>query len=324
MRSLLLLATLTACTSPEPVGEPQLFTAVDLWIAVAPPQPRDVLIVIERSPAMEPYEAAVAQTLNTIGLELARWGDTHIGVVASDSETGELVDGYLVDQVDLLRVRTTNYAGTLAEVLPQRGALGHASPAPSRPLEVATRALREPANTGFRRRSAPLAVVILAATDDASTAPVADLVQVIKEAPTRIGDAIVVIGARLPAPRLEAVAAAMPNRAFVGRIGPGEADVWVGTLAPRWPLIGPPCFERPLLDGDPANCTVTQESEDHTDQHLLPMCDAASTNMPCWTIRRDPQNCGYANTSDLTFEAHYRERPDRLLYVHAQCATAQP
>ncbi len=322
MRSIVLMAALGACTSPVEESDPQVFTAVDLWIAILPPQPRDVLVVVERSAAIEPYEASVAARLRGIGAQIAGWGDAHVGVVASDSET--LVDGYLVDHVDLLRVRTSNYDGTLGDALAQRGALGHASTAPSRPLEVVTRALGEPANAGFRRKSVPLVVVILAATDDASTAPIAELAESIANAPARIGDAYVLIAAHLPAPRLEAVPAAMPNRALVTSLESPDIESFVGTVAPRWPLVGSGCLERPLLDEDPANCTVTQESGGHTSELVLPICDAASTNMPCWTIREELQYCAYANAGNLVLEPRYRDRPDRVLYVHAQCATAQP
>jgi hypothetical protein len=157
----------------------------------------DLLFVIDSSPAMAPHrETVLANARNFIASlsTLQRRPDLHIGVITSDVGTrgaretsssprdGCSAEGdggllrrvatvsgpFVIDRGQPDGSRLRNYVGDLGEVLASLLDAGTAGCPISRPLEAIRRALSSPANAGFRRPHAKLAIIFLTPQDDCS------------------------------------------------------------------------------------------------------------------------------------------------------------
>jgi hypothetical protein len=203
MRTVLLSATmLCACANDKPVmvGDLQLV----MTLPTSPNRDIDMLFVIDNSPStLDKQQSFIASFPNMIEqLAMLPEGlpNLHIGVVSSDmgttgsldpapgpsigsgqgSCTGHGDDGvlqhaspnvtgaFISDVEDTAGGRVTNYTGMLQDVFTQNASLGANGCGFEQPLASMRRALTNPANAGFIRPDANLAVVILTDEDDCS------------------------------------------------------------------------------------------------------------------------------------------------------------
>lgn len=169
----------------------------------AAPRPLDLMLVIDDSPSMTDKQAALAamfpQLLSTLGSFDGGLPDLRVGVVSTDmgvSSTNDTIPGAMIGQVgaggcsgrgkngafvvqpNVLRAGANvnylshprggqpNYEGTLADALGAQVRLGAGGCGFEQTLGAMKAALGQPANTGFVRADASLAVLILSDEDD--------------------------------------------------------------------------------------------------------------------------------------------------------------
>jgi hypothetical protein len=329
----------------------------------------DLLFVIDNSPAMAPQRAKLLESYRRFiqVLEAARGGlpNVHIGVVTTDVGTrgaydpgpgpsigtgdgsctadgdrGALrrapsVDGnFLSDIVRPDGTRERNYTGSLADAFVQLADVGAAGCTYARPLEAMRRALvGNPANVGFLRRDAPLAVVLLTNGDDCSfgsasfvgddldrsrctrdadaLVPVDEYVAALRSIKSD-PDRIVVLGGFAP-PDQPACADTQPAArlaAFLGGFGSHGRTVSIcepelGDLVEPATyfirtLAGPPCLGEPVLDVDPVteglqpDCASWYRYQDHGETvEEIIPACRGDEPGPCWRLYRDPQYCPF-------------------------------
>jgi hypothetical protein len=142
----------------------------------------DVLVVVDDSPAMAPHRERLRanfgrfiDVLNTVQGGLP---SLHLGVVTTDAgeggrmRTSAQVDGAFISDVRYQGAqRTRNYDGDLRDVFTELADAGSDGSVYARPLDAIRLALDNPANAGFVRDDAFLAVIVITATDDCSPTP---------------------------------------------------------------------------------------------------------------------------------------------------------
>lgn len=283
-------------------GDPPPLTASHVetfeWPGIGHPR-MDVLFVIDDTAAMAPYADRTAAMLRAVE---RLWPDpTSFAMpdlqVAVATDTGELhvapvVHGaWVVDehQRDLSGTRLTNYDGALGDAIAALGAVGTGGMA-VQPLQNTRVALE--ANPSFVRSDAYLAIVIVSASDDASTldpTSIATWAKGLKPDPTEV-----VGGGVFPASatRLASFVAQFPNRGQTVSIDAPDYTPAIALLSQLFRIdLGVPCLDEPM-DIDPAtpgaqyDCTVELVGEDGTIEDVPP-CPGSR----CWTYRPDPLNC---------------------------------
>lgn len=199
MRSAPLIAALAACHSSVVVGDLEEITALR-----AVPNPNlDILFVIDNSASMTEQQASLALNFPRMidVLEQLDGGlpNLHIGVVTSDMGTsaratapgaaigtigqggcagygengalrsGSLITGNFISDVALADgTRAKNYSGDLRDAFGEIARVGAVGCGFEQHLSAMANALSNPANAGFLRADANLAVVIIADEDDCS------------------------------------------------------------------------------------------------------------------------------------------------------------
>jgi hypothetical protein len=317
------LATAAAACADEPDGPsgPAVTSSVTrLELPVTRNRELDLLFVIDNSPGMDSQRAKMLanyrrfmEALETYALGLP---DLHIGVVTTDLGTrapGEIGPGVSIgtgpgscsadgDRGELRRAaavggnfisdilqfdgtRGRNYTGSLADAFAQLADVGSTGCTYARPLEAARRALTDnPANEGFLRRDAFLAVVLLTNDEDCSFGsslfvgntldrsrctteagsllPVDEYVASLKSVKPDPNKVIVLGGYRPPAApacadtrpsaRLHAFLASFQSHSHTVSICEPDlsALMQLAALNVRYSLASP-CFNAQLLDVDP-------------------------------------------------------------------------
>lgn len=245
----------------------------------------DVLFVIDDTPAMAPYVARTQAMLHDLDLQWEVPPDLHLGVTTADPSDGGALRGassvhgaFLADEMapDWWS-RTSNHDGTIGEDAARLGAVGTAG-ASNTPLAMIDAALA----TGLRRPNVPLAVIIVSASDDASSEAPETVAARLRGSLNDWNEVVVGIVAPASAPRLEAFAAAFPNRATTVVLDESTYDAalsLVGQL--ELSTLGAPCIDTPV---DLA-CTVEIVQRDGIVQDVPP-CPGGH----CWTFVPDPWN----------------------------------
>jgi hypothetical protein len=313
---------LASCTDePEgPSGPPVTGVVTRKELPVGVYRQLDLLFVIDNSPGMATQRTRLLADYRRFMEVLEAYSeglpDVHIGVVTTDLGTrapGEIGPGRSVgtgpgsctadgDRGELCRApaaggnfisdvrlpdgtRSRSYTGTLADAFAQLADVGSAGCAYARPLEAARRALVDnPANAGFHRPDAYLAVVMITSDEDCSfgsslfvedaldrakcTAeagslmPVAEYVSALQSIKPD-HNKVMVLGGYLPAAapacadtrpsaRLDAFLAAFPNRnKAVSICEPDLSELMKFPMLLQKVILGYPCFDVPLLDVDP-------------------------------------------------------------------------
>jgi hypothetical protein len=199
MRPALFVAALAACNSSVVVGDLEEITTLR---AVNNPN-LDILFVVDNSASMTEQQASLAANFTRMIDVLEQLDgplpNLHIGVVSSDMGTsaaftqpgpsigvigqggctgygdngalhgGSLVTGNFISDVARSDgTRATNYTGALRDAFTQIATVGAVGCGFEQHLSAMRAALTSPANAGFLRPEANLAVVIIADEDDCS------------------------------------------------------------------------------------------------------------------------------------------------------------
>ncbi|MDB4955385.1 MAG: hypothetical protein JWO36_2954 [Myxococcales bacterium] len=279
----------------------------------------DVLFVVDASAAMAPYRSKVTSSaaawINVMNTASGGLPNVHIGVVAADvagrgelRAVPEITGQFISDQLAGDGItRTTNYTGTLAASLSAMLDVGASASATTQPLEVTTLTFDNPTSAGFIRRTANLLIVLVAAQDDASPHLVETYARTLAESKIDPAEALVAGIYADPAPRLDALLAAFPNRRTFTSIDAadlGPALVLVPEVVRDPPPV--PCITHPLdLDpqtpGGPYDCSVTAvaNSAGLVTETLVQPCFRQSNG--CWTIDESSCPSGFATLQLRTF-----------------------
>jgi hypothetical protein len=274
-----------------PVPEQQEGVAT-LWWREPTPYRIDLLFVLDDSPAMQPFAAALAQEMRIVGYELGSTGvdlDLHIGVITSDvgdeqnppSEPipgqcagwgdgamlrrSSLVEGSYIHYRSVRGSVEANVTGTVVDALGAIANVGTGGCAHPRPLEAMRVALdHDPRDGGFLRDNTPLTVALVGARDDESPRTVAEYEAFLKHLDRDVA-VVVAGGTPLHAPscgesatdRLYALSQLFPNRgAFASICGLAAGSLAELALIYHVPGLEQPivsrCFDEPLADVDPA------------------------------------------------------------------------
>jgi hypothetical protein len=331
MRKLILSALLTACSvsPPQETPDPQpQGTMVYHYLDGAAPKV-DVLFVIDSSAAMATYETQVHQTLEDVAsiaetrLRGPR-GNLHVGVLTGDMSVGgamvrnDLVDGpYMVDRytptVDL-----RNYHSEFADTMLALTSVGTAGAAQAQPLEAIRTALAPGGpNPGFLRDDASLAIVVLAAEDDASSGDPADYRAFVQGLKSDAANAMIAVAAPDGSTRLTAFAA--------GKVAPIDSEgivdfVFQNACVPDATGEGSPltCLYGDLFDSDPTlpgvqpSCVVSDSGGTYT------ACDDTGAT-PCWRTSTDFRNC--AGDLEFTIDRGADDPATQTNLVTVECVT---
>lgn len=325
----LIVLCLTACvTAPsEPSTLEPTSRAVHLDVPVFSRAPLDLLFVIDDSPAMAPYQASLATSFATFAsmLENSPGGvpDLHAGVITADPRDGGVVrgapqvtGGFLTTAPRLDGSREQNFRGTLRDALVAAAGAGTYDAEATQPLAMIQRALDgNPANAGFLRDNAYLAVVVISAREDRSPGSVvayASFLRQLKADPKRVimsaafntepGSPACTAEA---APRLAELLAQFPYRSSSASLCSADLAALLSGLeehADQVPL-GVPCLATALADVDAARdgtqyqCAVELTSA--TERIAVRAC-GGELHAPCWRIERDPAICPDANHEKFT------------------------
>jgi hypothetical protein len=314
---------------------------------------------------MQPYAAHLADEMRTESYVLGTlWGDAdlHIAVVTADvgderdiartplpgycagwGDAAELrrsvlVDGPFIHERAVGGVTESNTSGTVYAALAALADVGAGGCARARPLEAMRIALdHDPHDGGFRREDAALAVVIVAAQDDDSPRPLDEYEAFLKHLTPNV--AVQIAGGR---PLNDACGEQATDRLydFAQRFGAfgylgsicdvGNAWLLGGALANTLPdgnlIIGDPCFDTFLADGDDATpgvqptCTVTEHLGRGTpDEHERLMAACGTGALPCWRIVEDSQCAGFQHLR-VDVDRGGEDPPDNDV-VEAQCVS---
>jgi len=190
VRAWLLVFVLAACVNEDGPRGPEVTSRVQrVVLPIAQPKMLDVLVVVDDSPAMAPHRERLRanfgrfiDVLNTVQGGLP---SLHLGVVTTDvggcnngdgeggrMRTSARVDGTFISDVRYQSAqRVRNYDGDLRDVFTELADAGSDGCVYARPLDAIRLALDNPANAGFVRDDAFLAVIVITATDDCSSTP---------------------------------------------------------------------------------------------------------------------------------------------------------
>ena len=359
LHALAMILLACACTEPAgPSGLSGTSRSAKMEIPLSSSRALDILIVVDDSPAMAPHQdelrAAATGLTSVLSSFAGGMPDLHLGVISTDVGTvgatstapgpaigaigqggcagtgkrGDLqTNGAAITGAFLTDVRVgdgtraANYTGDLAAVVDQMMRPGTGGCAYARPIEAVTRALADdPANAGFLRPEAPLAVIVIAAADDCSFADPSFLagatttdtsrcqtdgaglvgldglivqLKTLKTDPTKVM-LLGVFGTAAP-PRLHALLGAFPNRSSEATLD--AADPAAGFAFLAWPLytdLGIACWSVPLADLDPIAPGLQAECTGELTNHLVDLAlkrCAPGLESPCFAIGEDPVNC---------------------------------
>lgn len=194
-----LCAVVAACGDDAPPPQPAAALTEVALVPATAGSDVDVLFVINDTNGAGEYSYSLAnafpELVQALGARAAGLPNLHVGVVTSDlgtssvddapapqvagcSGTGEggalrtaqgMTDPYLSDVAGPDGSRVTNFTGTISDGFTALAAVGTIGCPFDQPVAAALRALSgTPANTGFRRPDAPLAVVFVGDEDDCS------------------------------------------------------------------------------------------------------------------------------------------------------------
>lgn len=289
----------------------------------------DVLFVIDSSAAMTPYAAQVQQTLQLVAqtAETRLQGpraDLHVGVLTGDLGEGgalrhvDVVDGaYMIDRytpsVDL-----RNYHDDFAPTMMALTTVGTSGADRVQPLEAIRVALDHDAqNAGFLRDDAKLAIVILAAEDDASPGDPADYRAFVEGLKADEDDAMIAVAAPDASTRLSTFA----EGKMAPLTGTGVVDfVFQNACVPSSSGEGYPftCLYGDLLDNDAATPGLQPSCVASDDGGVYLACsDTVST--PCWRLFANDGFCG--SDPVFTIDRGPLDPPTLTNLVTVECVT---
>ncbi|HUS33658.1 MAG TPA: hypothetical protein VMZ53_34390 [Kofleriaceae bacterium] len=285
--ALIAITLLVGCTDePAPSG-PTATSHIQVadYLEHAPPL-LDVLIVVDNTQAMAPYQAKLprlAADLSTAIHSLARdMADIRIAATTN----GGALSPVLSDHSDWFGVHSPSFTGSLESALTPLVDVGATASGPSQPLAAMRTALES--SPAFLRPRASLVIVTMSATDDAS--PSFDYVSFAKAAKSDPAN-VMVIGIYPPgSTNLDAFHHAFPNRNLVTSI---DADDYAPAFADlprlhRTTLEGSCMYQPADVDleapGAQIDC-VAMAYDDGAEIARVPMCEGGPpTTGSCWEL----------------------------------------
>jgi len=296
--TIVLACLAAACTDPTPAGGPDAACGTSKPLLESSPGPElDLVLVISDAPEMAAYHDALVANLRAWVdvLDTLDGGRPSVRIAVVDG-SGHVVDPVLTD----LRLpwfwcpeATCHYPefdGDLHDVLAAEGDVGAGGAAAPPLLARLEDALDQ---VGFDGPSSWLGVVIVGGADDASPdAPAAYAARLEARRPGQVSVAVV---AGADTPRLDAFAAAFPDRA--GRVSIDGTD-WsdaFGQFNVYKTTLGLPCL--------PAGLTADQCTAAEADGTPIPPCQMIDddrpdprTPLPCFRLApspagQDPASC---------------------------------
>jgi len=293
-----LLPLLAACTEEPPSAEAVTSRVSYREIPVYIGNAVDVLFVVDDSAAMAPYQNRIATLARELEQAWSRY-NLHLGVTSTGAlHTAPSVGGsFVMHTPKTFSSAWTNYEGGLGDATAALLAVGTGGSGPATPLAAIQTAVAAP---GFLREYAPLIIITIAATDDASAVGVGDAVSALHALERW---AIVASGVYpRPAPRLDEFLGHFDESVYTSI----DATDYAAAL-PTFPVLrtslGAACVEQEPADVDPEtpgpqyDCSVTAVEDGI--EHVLPRC--ASTDEPCWDMIPDPLAC--TDSTHLRFVA---------------------
>lgn len=326
MRHLIAVACLAACTDPSPADDPLYSTVQSFDLPAFVPPSIDILIVVDDTAAMAPYQAQLADIASGAQVDLFSPGgpepDTRILVTTT---TGALrpplgaLDPYLAYAYDARMSPSLNVPWTFEDTLAHMLDVELTGSAPVHSLEAATRALAE--HPSFQREHSYLAVVIVTASDDASPGDIPSYVAALRSHSSDPWDTFVATIRPTDAARLDALVGAFPHRGFTADIATADFANTLGQfqIGFRHHLALPCMFEPADVDPETAgpqyDCDVHGYYEDGSTQHM-PQCTPGHIG-PCFELV-EAVGCSDA--------LHFRTRGFPTRYapqVRGQCVTSR-
>ena len=279
---MVVLLALGACT--DAVVDPIVVRVEEVGFPISQRPQLDIVFVIEDSPAMAPLQprllANYPQFMNVLATIDGGLPRVQIAVATTSlTLRGPLVDVRFADGS-----RTRNYDGLLADAFTALADVGASGSTIAQPLEAMRRALLLP---GFVRDNAELAVIFVAADDDASPAALDDYERELRARKQAQTDILLGGALAADAPRLRTFVQRFPDRYTITSIEQedltGVMQLFASLLRPA---LGNPCFAAELAE--PLDCAVEYVFPDGA-REALAVCDGM--RVPCWQVLADPVKC---------------------------------
>lgn len=295
--SMVLLGSLAACHAAAPPMDGVSHVERHYINAIGPVK-MDVLVAIDDTAAMAPYQDRIQALPQAIVQSLDPGFDVRIAVTSNDGvlhRAPGVADPWLATRLDFALARTSNFHGSLADALAPLVHVGTTDPRPNQLLAAQQLALAGNRDhflqDHFLRDDALLAVVTITATDDASPLPVADYAAWLGTIKRSTSVEIAGIYA-MPAPRLDDLYNNLQGPPFI-RVGFGPASsINGGDGAPAFPDLtivkvagGAFCWHASDVDpetpGPQYDCTFTAQIAGAP--RSLPPC-TVDPEPPCWEL----------------------------------------
>lgn len=294
------LSLLAACAANEPARdgiEGQSHVEIHELPGWGPPQ-IDILLVVDDTTAMAPYRDQVALLPSIIADAFPSMGDglvdLHIGMITNDGalrRTHPNGQPFVAIRTELDLQRTTNFQGTLEEALGRLTSLDALHEGASTPLAAVQHVL-DSDTEGFVRENAPLGIVFMTATDDASPGSVLDYAASYKAAKSDPASIIVTAITAQPVPRLDELFAAFPHRNKMISIDDDYRPVFELVGNQIWTILPGMCWRAsdvdPVTPGPQYDCTVTATIDG--EPRDLPPCQIEGDQL-CWRLVPSNQGC---------------------------------
>jgi hypothetical protein len=299
-RLIAIVGLFTACTEASPPVPASSSHVTVHEIAENRPPRLDLLIVVDNTTAMAPYQARMAMLPKLIETTVQATAlgrlDVRIAVVTNDGllrRTASVADPFIAFQTDFDLVTTTNYQGTLEDTLGALMKVDATNDGPSQPFAAQRRALENQLD-GFLREGASLGVLTISAVDDASPLLVSEYVTWLKSLepdPSRVY--LTGIYAK-PSTRLDELYGSFPDHSLTISIDDSDYRPAIEAFEQviKTNLLGL-CWTASDVDLDVAgsqyDCTFTAEI--HGVERALPPCASAGDQF-CWQlVVSDHQGC---------------------------------
>lgn len=292
-----LFALLAACADEPSGGGPDVNSFVETYfIPAANPHPLDILVVVDDTTAMAPYQSGLA----TFAADLAAFAngeylpDLRIAATTT-SGTGTLRDPSTTDEPYLALAyddryeRQPNFTGSLSDAITQLVTAG-AGASTVQPLE-SMKAIDAFVRTDIHA----LAVVTIAASDDASSGTITDYASDLKASKSDPTGVYVAGIYPAGATRLSSFHGMFPNRATSADIATTNFTGTLGSITHFIrTVLGFPCFPEPLdlapdIAGPQYDCDLHATFDDGTE---IAIRHCSVTDGPCFEFELDPTSCG--------------------------------
>jgi hypothetical protein len=276
------LLALGACTADA--VDPIAVRVEEVSFPVIQPRQLDLVFVIEDSPTMAPLQPTLLANYPGFVDALATIQGGLPSVQVAVATTSLAFRGPLVDVRFADGSRERNFDGSLADAFTTLADVGSNGSAVAQPLEAMRRALLVP---GFVRENARLAVIFVAASDDASPAAAEDYERELRATKQAVKDIYLGAALRVDTPRLHAFVESFPDRNVITSLDQedltGAMDVFGELITSP---LGNPCMHAALAE--PLDCAVEYVFPDGA-REALALCDGV--RVPCWQVLADPVQC---------------------------------